>query len=147
MQKSEKKIEKNFFCTKKSEIFSATRCCLSFFDTMLGSYFINKIRYIIKPDGRIVWKIIAGDRIWCRAQVMVSRCFANKVDLGTSQIDVKPSRSYRVGARPIVRAFKCGVGHCSDTDKMPYIVKSCSASLVPILKGPPGPSDRKIIKS
>ena len=90
MQKSEKKIEKTFFCTKKSEIFSATRCCFSFFDTMLGSYFINIIRHIIRPDGRIVWKIIAGDRIWCRAQVMVSRCFANKVDLGTSQIDVKP---------------------------------------------------------
>ena len=49
-----KKSKKKFFCTKKSEIFSVTRCCFSFFDTMLGSYFINKIRYIIKPDGRIV---------------------------------------------------------------------------------------------
>ena len=53
-EQSRKKIEKNFFSTKKSEIFSATRCCFLFFDTILGSYFINKIRYIIEPDGRIV---------------------------------------------------------------------------------------------
>ena len=42
-----KKIEKKFFSTKKSEIFSATRWYFPFFDAMPISSFINKIRYII----------------------------------------------------------------------------------------------------
>ena len=75
-----KKIKKNFFGTKKSEIFQATRCCFSFFDTMRNSYFINKISYIILADGRIVSKILAGYLVWFRPQVMVSRGFSNTGD-------------------------------------------------------------------
>ena len=55
---------------------------------MLGSYFISKIRYIIKPDGRIVWKIIAFDaapKWWYPGVLQI------QVDLWTSQIHVKPS--------------------------------------------------------
>ena len=46
---------------------------------MPNSYFINKIRYIIE-DGQIVSKILAGDLVWSRPQVMVSRGFSNPVD-------------------------------------------------------------------
>ena len=75
-----KKIKKKIFGTKKSEIFQATRCCFSFFDTMRNSYFLNKIRYIFWADGRIVSKILAGDLVWFRLQVMVSRGFSNTGD-------------------------------------------------------------------
>ena len=61
--KIRKKIKKKFFGTKISEIFWASRSCFSFFDAMPNSYFINKIRYIIYPDGQIVFKILARDLV------------------------------------------------------------------------------------
>ena len=47
---------------------------------MRNSYFINKIRYIILADGRIVSKILARYLVWFRPQVMVSRGFSNTGD-------------------------------------------------------------------
>ena len=72
MNKSEKIWQKFFFYEKIRNFLS-----YDIFDTILDSYCKNKIRYIIKPDGRMVWKIITGECIWCLAQVMVSRDLEN----------------------------------------------------------------------
>ena len=54
MNKAEKKSKKNFLVRKNQKFSQLHDAVFDFFDTILGSYFINKIRYIIEPDGRIV---------------------------------------------------------------------------------------------
>ena len=43
--------------TKKSEMFSSTRWCLSFFDTTIISHFTNWIMYISMSAALAVWKV------------------------------------------------------------------------------------------
>ena len=78
------KKNKDFFCTKKLEVFWTTQWFFPFFHAILISNHTCKFLLISKSSCSLV-----GDFIWSNARVVVSRGFSNPVDPFQPRFSVK----------------------------------------------------------